>query len=64
MIESAILKKRIIFDNSLNEIKESICMLADLPSCCNRQLANMRGIVEELAGTNRKVMKFTCKDYA
>ena len=35
-IESAILQKRIIFDNSLNEMRESFCMFTDLQSYCDR----------------------------
>ena len=60
-IETAILQKRLIFDNSLIEIKSSIYNFTDLKSCYDRQLANVGSIVEELVGRNRAAMKLCTK---
>lgn len=46
-IETAILEKRLTFDNSLLSGKSTIYHLTDLQSCYDRQLANIGGIVEE-----------------
>ena len=60
-IETAILQKRLIFDNSLIEMKSSIYTFTDLKSCYNRQLANVSGIVEESVGRNRAAIKLYTK---
>ena len=40
-IETVILQKRLIFDNSLIKMKPSIYNFTDLKSCYDRQLANV-----------------------
>jgi len=60
-IETAILQKRLIFDNSLIEMKPSIYNFTDLKSCYDRQLANVGSIVEESVGRNRAAMKLYTK---
>ena len=60
-IESALLEKRLIFDNSMLSCKETICTIADLQSCYDRQLAEIRGILEESVGKDRAAMKLITK---
>ena len=60
-IESAILEKRIIFDNSLLITKPKICNLTDLQSYYNRQLANIGSIAEESIGRNRNAVTLFAK---
>lgn len=60
-IESAILQKRIVFDNSLNSMKPTIYNFTDLKSCYDRQLANIGSIVEESIGRSRHAMKLFTK---
>ena len=55
-IETAILEKRLIMDRSMLSSKITVCNLTDLQSCYDRQLANVRSIVEESAGRNREAM--------
>ena len=50
LIETMILEKRLMFDNSVSLNKYIICNLTDLQSYYNRQLANIRSIVEEAVG--------------
>ena len=56
-IESAILEKRLIIDNSLITCNSTIYHLTDLKSCYDRQLINIGGLIEESIGRNRDVMK-------
>ena len=60
-IETAILQKRLIFYNSLIEMKPLIYTFTDLKSYYNRQLANVGSIVEESVGRNRAAMKLYTK---
>ena len=60
-IETAILQKRLIFDNSLIESTPTIYNFTDLKSCYDRQLANVGSIVEESVGRNRAAMKLHTK---
>ena len=60
-IESEILEKRLIFDNSLLITKLTIYNLIDLQSYYNRQLANIGSIIEESIGRNRNVIKLFIK---
>jgi len=60
-IESAILEKRLTFDNSLLSGKLTIYHLTDLQSCYDRQLVNIGGIVEESVGRDRKALKLITK---
>ena len=60
-IESAILQKKIVLDNSLNNTKQTIYDFTDLKSCCNRQLANIGSIVEESTDQRRHVMLLLTK---
>ena len=46
-IETAILEKQLILDNSLLSLEKTIYNLTDLKSCCDRQLLNIGSIVEE-----------------
>ena len=55
-IESAILEKRLIIDNSLNTLNHTIYNFIDLKSCYDRQLPNLGSIVEESVGRKRKPM--------
>jgi len=55
-IESAILEKRLILDNSLNSLNYTIYNFTDLKSCYDRQLPNLGSIVEESVGRKRKPM--------
>ena len=61
LIETALLEKQLIFDNSLIEIKPTIYALTDLQSCYDRQLPNIGSIVEEVVGRNRYAMKLYTK---
>ena len=45
-IESALLEKRIVFDNSLISGKKNIYHLTDLKSCYDRQLVNIGAMIE------------------
>ena len=60
-IESAILEKRLAFDNSLINGNNTIYHLTDLQSCYDRQLVNIGGMVEESAGRSRKVIQLITK---
>ena len=60
-IETAILEKCLIFDNSILSMKLTIYILTDLQLCYDRQLANIGGIVKESVGKNRKAMKLFIK---
>ena len=60
-IETAILQKRLIFDNSLITMKPTIYVITDLQSCYDKQLVNVGSIVEESVGRNRQVMKLFIK---
>ena len=60
-IETAILQKRLTFDHSLLETKQTVYNFTDLQSCYDRQLVNIRSIVEELVGRNRSAMKLFTK---
>ena len=60
-IESAILEKRLSFDNSMICRNMTIYHLTDLQSCYDRQLVNIGGIVEESVGRSRKVIKLIMK---
>ena len=46
-IESALLKKRLIFYNSIASRKKIVHTITDLQSCHNRQLAKISSIVKE-----------------
>jgi len=56
-IETAILEKRLIMDNSLMTCQPTIYHLTDLKSCYDRQLINIGGLLEESLGRDRNVMK-------
>ena len=60
-IDSDLLEKRLILD--LAKKTEEICAHAtsDLEACCDRQLPNIGGIVEELVGANREAIKLITK---
>jgi hypothetical protein len=60
-IESALLEKRIIFDNSMLSGNKTIYTITDLQSCYDRQLAEIGGILEESTGKDRKAMKLIAK---
>lgn len=60
-IETALLEKRLIFDNSMILGKETICAITDLQACCDRQLAEIGSIVEESAGRDRAAAKLMSK---
>ena len=60
-IESAILEKRIIFDNSLITLKLTVYNLTDLKSYYNRQLPNLGSIIKEFVGCNGEVMRLFMK---
>jgi hypothetical protein len=60
-IESAILEKRLIFDNSMLSGKKTIYTITDLQSCYDRQLAEIGGILEESVGKDRSAMKLIAK---
>ena len=55
-INTAILQKRLILDNSLLTTKHTIYTMTDLQSCYDRQLHNVGSIIEESTGRNRKAM--------
>ena len=61
LIETAILEKRLTFDNSLLSTKLNVCALTDLQSCCDRQLANIGSVIEESVGHDRLAMKLIGK---
>ena len=60
-IETAILEKRLVLDNSMLTTKQMVHNFTDLKSCYNRQLANIGSIIEELAGRNMKVVQMFTK---
>ena len=60
-IESALLEKRLIFDNSMLSGKKTMCTITDMQSCYDRQLAEIGGILEESVGRDRAVMKLISK---
>jgi len=60
-IESALLEKRLIFDNSMLSGKETIYTLIDLQSCYDRQLANIGGIIEKSIGRDCAAFKLITK---
>ena len=60
-ITSALLQKRLTFDNSLISMKCTVHALTDLQSCYDRQLPNIGSIVEESAGRNRREMQLCAK---
>ena len=60
-IETALLEKRLIFDNSMISGKETIYAITDLQACYDRQLAEIGSIVEESAGRNRAAVKLMSK---
>ena len=60
-IETAILEKRLMFDQSLLLGKLTIYHLTDLQSCYDRQLANIGRNVEESIGRDRQAIKLITK---
>ena len=60
-IESALLEKRIVFDNSLILCKKVIYHLIDLKSCYDWQLVNISALIEELIGVNKNRMQLMTK---
>jgi len=60
-IESALLEKRLIFNNSMLSGKETIYTLTDLQSCYDCQLANIGGIIEESVGRDYIAIKLIIK---
>ena len=60
-IESALLEKRMIYDNSMLSGKETIYTITDLQSYYDRQLAEIGGILEESVGHDRAAMKIISK---
>ena len=60
-IESASLEKRIVFDNSLISCKKNVYHLIDLKLCYNRQLVNIRALIEESIGVNKNAMQLMTK---
>jgi len=60
-IESALLEKRLIFDNSVFTGEKNIYHLTDLKSCYDRQLVNIGALIEESIGVNRNGLKLITK---
>jgi len=60
-IETALLEKRLIFDNSMLSGKETIYTITDLQACYDRQLVEIGSIVEESAGRDRAAVKLMSK---
>ena len=60
-IETALLEKRIVFDNSLISYKKNIYHLTDLKSYYDRQLVNIGALIEESIGVNKNVMQLMTK---
>ena len=60
-IVSAILQKRLIFDDSLISRQHAICTMTDLKANYNRQLSNIGSVVEESIGRNRCAMRLYAK---
>ena len=56
-IETALLEKRLVMDNSLITGHVTIYHLTDLKSCYDRQLMNIGGLIEESIGRDRDLMK-------
>jgi len=56
-IETALLEKRLIMDNSMIKGQPTIYHLTDLKSCYDRQLMNIGGLIEESMGRNRDIIK-------
>ena len=57
-IESAILEKRLVFDDSLLSNKKTMHRLTDLKSCYYRQLVNIGGLTEESIGRDRNACNY------
>ena len=55
-IKTALLEKRIIFDNSMLTMENTICTFTDLKVCYDRQLVNLGGIIEESVGRDQNIM--------
>jgi len=49
---TSIIKKRLLFDYLKRTGIEIACTIPDLETCYNRQLRNIRGIVQESVGVN------------
>ena len=60
-IESALLEKRIVFDNSLISYKKNIYHLIDLKSYYDCQLVNIGILIEESIGVNKNVIQLITK---
>ena len=61
LIESVILEKRLMHNNSRLLCKEIVYNLTDLQVCYNRQLANLARIAEESIGIERELIKLFIK---
>ena len=60
-IKSGVLQKRLVLDNSVNNVQQTMHNFIDLKSCCDCELANVRSIVKETVGQSRHVMKLFTK---
>ena len=56
-IENTILEKRLVYDYSRLTTATTIHNMIDLKSCYNRQLLQIRSIIEESVGIERKLIK-------
>ena len=61
LMKSTLLEKRLALDYSLLLCKLTIHSLTNLQSCCNRQLLNIGGIIEESEGRDRKEIMLITK---
>ena len=60
-IETALLEKRIIFDNSMLTMENTIYTFTDLKACYNKQLINLGSIIEESVERDRNAIMIFAK---
>ena len=60
-IETALLEKRLIFDDSMASGEDAMCAITNLQSCYDHQLAEIGGIVEESVGRDRSAINLITK---
>ena len=60
-IDKAILEKRLLCDISRYNKQPTVHVITDLEACYDRQLYNIRSIVEESVGIDQERMKLTIK---
>ena len=60
-IEMALLEKRLLYDISKCNGKQTIHLISDLEACYDQQLPTLGGMVEEVLGVDRRAIKVFSK---